>query len=208
MAGGLRIPIDAAALKDLARYVELLPEVATTSARIALNDVSTGEGLTALKQDINEEVNYPAGYLNQKERLYVRSKALNSRLEVIIAGRDRPTSLARFMLNYARGKGARIQVKRGGRVTEFKRAFPIRLRAGATQTNDSFNLGFAIRVKPGEKVLGKHLQAVKLFQDVYLLYGPSVAQVFGQVAEDDTPLIIDMVDAEFGRQFSRLAGKK
>lgn len=208
MAGGLRVPIDAAALKDLQKYLELLPDVAATSARIALNDVATGEGLTALKQDINEEVNYPAGYLNQKERLYVRRKALNSRLEVIIAGRDRPTSLARFMLNFVRGKGVNVQIKRGGRVTDFKRAFPIRLRAGATQTNDSFNLGLAIRVKPGERVKGKHLQAVKLFQDVYLLYGPSVAQVFGQVAEDDTPLVIDMVDTEFTRQFSRLAGKK
>ena len=44
-----------------------------------------------------------------------------------------------------------------------------------------------------------------LSNNVYLLYGPSVDQVFRSVADDKTPKILSDVTAEFLRQFARLS---
>jgi hypothetical protein len=209
MAGGWKITIDAVGLPELAKFLEVMPEVSKTSARIAFNDVGSGEGLALFRDSVNEQVNFPAGYLNPgRERLYLKRRALNERLEIIIAGRDRPTSLARFLMSWSRQSGAKIKVKRSGRVSTIGRAFQVRLRAGATLTNDNFNVGLALRVEPGQGVRGKIAQATaKLAENVYLLYGPSVGQVFDDVATEETPAFVEMVSTEFLRQFNRLAGK-
>lgn len=208
MAGGWRITIEATALPELARFLETMPDVTKTSARIAFNDVGSGEGLKLFRSSIDEQINYPSGYLSPSaNRLYLKRRALNERLEIIIAGRDRPTSLARFLMSWSRQTGAKIKVKRSGRLSVIGRAFPVRLRAGATLTNDNFNVGLALRVDPGQGVRGKIAQATaKLSENVYLLYGPSVGQVFNDVAAEDAPAFIEMVSTEFLRQFNRLAG--
>ena len=66
------------------------------------------------------------------------------------------------------------------------------------------NIGLAVRLKPGE-VLQNSEKAVRLDNNVYLLYGPSVDQVFRSVADDKTPKILSDVTAEFLRQFARLS---
>lgn len=209
MTGGWKVEINATALPDLLKFLERWPDITATSARIAFNDVGSGEGLKLFRNSINEQINYPNGYLNAAtKRLYLKRRALNERLEIVIAGRDRPTSLARFLLNWSRQQGAQVKVKRSGRVSTLGRAFPVRLRAGATLSNDNFNMGLALRVAPGQGVRGKIAQATaKLAENVYLLYGPSVGQAFTSVAVDDTPAFVDMVSVEFLRQFNRLAGK-
>ena len=67
-------------------------------------------------------------------------------------------------------------------------------------------MGLAIRLKPGETLDNKTQAAtVKLGPNVYLLYGPSVEQVFANVAEARVPEITNQVSNQFFRQFARLS---
>ena len=68
------------------------------------------------------------------------------------------------------------------------------------------NIGLAVRLKPGE-VLQNSEKAVRLDNNVYLLYGPSVDQVFRSVADDITPSIQQSVSRQFFRQFTRLSSR-
>lgn len=194
--------INFSAIDNLVDYVEAFPVKARTAARIALNDVADGEGLAMLRRDVEAEVSFPAGYLND-ERLGVTSRARDNSLAVVITGRQRATSLARF----ARGqsvatKGGITVTVKPGNSKPIKRGWLVNLRRGNA---DGGNLGLAIRLKPGEKLQNKHdVQRIKLDDNVYLLYGPSVDQVFRDVAVDDAPAILQQVEREFFRQFFRL----
>lgn len=200
----LRPVISAKALPGLVRYVEAQPERATTAARIALNDVAAGAGMKLLREGIEDEVAFPAGYLD-RDKMYVSQKARNNNLEVVISAAMRPTSLARFVQGDKtpnRRGGVKVRVKRGGSVREMKRAFLVRLRQGNTFDN-GFNLGLAIRLDKGERLINKR-EAIQLDTNLYILYGPSVDQVFRTVAYTATPDILEMTEREFLRQFVRL----
>lgn len=202
MAKGFVLQVVAEGLDTFKRYLKDFPDRAKTAMRIALNDVASGEGLKLLRSEIEDEINYPKGYLNKNDRLFLRRKAHNDRLEAVITGRDRPTSLARFAV--AGKQGLAVQVKQHGGRTVMKRAFFVRLKAGATLSNDSFNMGLALRVSPGQTVQGKYRHGSQLiFPNVYLLYGPSVGQVLPDTASDNSEAIGDMVVDEFYRQFDR-----
>jgi hypothetical protein len=66
------------------------------------------------------------------------------------------------------------------------------------------NTGLAVRLKPGEKIKGS-TGAVQMAENLYLLYGPSVDQVFRGVAEDRSGDLMNMVSSKFLRQFARLS---
>jgi hypothetical protein len=196
------------ALLDLEDYVGAFPEASKEAAKIALNDVAEGEGLAVYRKAINEQIDYPDGYLTT-DRLGVTSKATLSRLAVTITGRQRATSLARFAqgqtVQSTRRKGVRVKVKRGGGGGLMERAWLVRLNRGSSASRDNYNLGLAIRLEPGERLRNKReVRSVQLDQNVYLLYGPSVDQVFRDVALTDTPPVLEKVGDEFFRQFFRL----
>jgi hypothetical protein len=87
------------------------------------------------------------------------------------------------------------------------KAFLVRLRAGQGPVQDgAFNLGLAIRLRKGETISNK-VQMVPFGGGLYLLYGPSVDQVFRGVASENAPLLADAFADEFFRQFVRLAGE-
>lgn len=198
--------IDGRALPGLARYIEEQPQIANTAARIALNDVAAGAGMKLLRQGIEEEVDFPAGYLG-KDKLYVSQKARDANLTVVISAARRPTSLARFVQGDKtpnRRGGVKVRVKRGGAVKTMERAFLVKLRAGKTLEN--FNVGLAIRLKEGERIINKREQsAIQLTHNVYLLYGPSVDQVFSSVAYFSIGEILEMTETEFLRQYVRMS---
>jgi hypothetical protein len=79
----------------------------------------------------------------------------------------------------------------------------MRLRRGKSIEGDSFNIGLAIRLKPGETIRNKR-EMVAFSKGLYLLYGPSVGQVFDDVAIDMEPMLSDRMEDEFVRQFNRL----
>ncbi len=203
----MSVNIIGAVLHDLEAYVERLPVVAQQAARIAINDTITRKGRKLLIQEMEKQTLFPPNYIND-ERLFLRSKATDSNLEAVLIGRQRPTSLARFSSGGAigqRGLPIRIQVARGGVGRTTKRAFLLRLNSGRGVTEDRFNIGLALRVPEGTTLTGRKANNAKqIFPNVYLLYGPSVDQVFRDVAGDKADELGEMVRSEFLRQFDRL----
>lgn len=196
----MSVSVIANALGEVADYFEKLPELATQAAALAINTVSQREALPMIRREMRDQLDFPEGYLESKDRLSVVRKATRNTLSATIRGRDRATSLARFRIGgqnpaNTRGRGVRLQVKRG-QTRVLRKAFLINLRGG--------NTGLAVRLKPGES-LKNSSGAVELANNVYLLYGPSVDQVFQTVSGDVAPNVLDSVTNEFLRQLARLS---
>lgn len=179
-----------------------LPEDILRKARQAINTTARRTRAESARQ-IRQQVNFPARYLSdgQNGRLAVSQYAKGTTLEAKIAGRERPTSLARFARgtpeSSRRQGGVNVGVKPGSSRWMGK-AFLLRLPQGSTLTDTQYNLGLAIRLKPGESVQNKKFM-VRLGGGLYLLYGPSVNQVFREVAEDAAPDAADFLEREFVR---------
>lgn len=152
---------------------------------------------TASARRIREQVNLPAAYLNRTDRLGVTKKATRGDLSAVITGRHRPTSLARFATRGRVGgkPGARVMVK-PGHSTFLERAFFVNLRSGNTDTLG--NLGLAIRLPAGQRP-SKAYKPQPLGRNLWLLYGPSIDQVFDDVATEISPQVADQLEAEFTR---------
>lgn len=197
----MTIFVQADFLSGMSRFFQEVPTVANEAAAGALNTVATRSGLTKIKRDIEAQVSFPPGYLDSPERLSATRLATSSRLEAVITGRDRATSLARFSPGAtpenSRGRRIAVQVKRG-RTVLLKRAFLVSLNNG--------NVGLAVRLKPGE-TMAHSFSAVQLDNNVYLLYGPSVDQILKTLAPAEAPILLDMVSKEFLRQFTWKAFK-
>lgn len=190
--------IVATGLKEMGRFFEELPDIAEQAAVLAINDTVQREGLTLIKRDMRDQIDFPSGYL-EGDRLKPTRFAVRGRLEAVIRGRDRPTSLARFAQGQTptntRGQGVRLRVKRG--TTEvLRKAFLVNLKNG--------NIGLAVRLKDGDKLRNSQA-AVQMAPGLYLLYGPSVDQVLRGVANDRADDILDIVSSKFLRQFGRLS---
>lgn len=196
----MSVSVIADALGDAARYFEQLPDIAPQAAALAINTVSQREALPMVRREMREQLDFPEGYLETNNRLAVVRKASKTTLQATIRGRDRATSLARFRIGgqnpaNTRGRGVRVQLKRG-QTRLLRKAFLINLRGG--------NTGLAVRLKPGES-LQNSSGAVQLADNLYLLYGPSVDQIFKTVSGDVAPNVLDSVANEFFRQLTRLS---
>lgn len=205
----MRTTIVARGLDDLGTFFRTAPEVAENAARMAINSVAGRSGMTAIRDAMFDEIAFPAGYLNT-DRLAVTKRATNKNLEAVITGRKRATSLARFVTGSlgigVKSNGITVRVKKG-RTEVLRRGFLVRLRRGASVSEDNYNIGLAVRVGPGETVMGKKTthQSWLIPGKVALLYGPSVDQVFRSVADEVAPRLGDMMEQEFLRQFARLS---
>lgn len=189
-------------LESLADF-EKLPAEILRSARIAVNDAAT-RGRTRMAKEVLSQIALPASYVAPSAgRLHVSKKASNSDLESIISARSRATSLARFAKGSSKG-GVRVAVRPGATRT-IPGAFLIKLRAGSASTDTKSNLGLAVRTKDGLPPPSAY-KPKKLGNNLWLLYGPSVAQSLiaargdSGIAHDLTPDIQDMLEAEFLRQ--------
>lgn len=190
-------------LSDLESFADLKRDIRLAATR-AINKVARDKRSRAART-IRSEVNFPASYVAPgQKRLYVSKQANRGDLEARITARGRPTSLARFAQNTGKtGKpGVYVQVA-PGKSRYMKRAFLIKLPQGASLTDTQFNLGLAIRLRRGETLQNK-VSARKIASGLYLLYGPSVDQVFRSnsgagVANDMVPEIERDLSAEFLR---------
>jgi hypothetical protein len=206
----MSVSVDLGDVLNLEDFLEATPDVTRRAASMSINSVVGGSGLAQYRRGISEQINVPAGYLND-DRIGVTQKATPTRLEARITGRQRATSLARFATTGSVGSkggvGVRVKAKGGSRF--MKSAFLVRLRAGTALDGDSFNTGLALRLAPGQTVFNKRDvgQMVYLDRNVVLLYGPSIDQVLrNEVAEAETPKVVDMIAIEFFRNFQRLSG--
>lgn len=178
------------------------PEKIVRFATMAINKTVDRARVRSAER-VRQQVDFPANYLRGADaRLYVKKRATGNDLEGVISGRHRPTSLARFVRDNnpaaARKQGGlTIQVK-PGEARFMKGAFLVKLRAGAAKTDTKYNLGVAIRLKPGQRPRNSRA-AVQLDRNLWLLYGPSVNQVFQTVREDVAPETLDYLVAEFMR---------
>ena len=130
-------------------------------------------------QEIIRQVNLPASYVSPREgRLAIIRRATRQRQEAVIRARGRATSLSRFAVGRPGGNrsGITVAVQRG-RSVFLPRAFLVRLRRGSITTDTQFNAGLAIRLPEGQRPQGTS-RAVELAPGLFLLYGPSVAQIF------------------------------
>lgn len=154
---------------------------------------------TASERSIREQVAFPVGYLKPSAgRLKVSETSKPNSLSGAVRGRQSATSLARFALNRPkRGGQVRLRVK-PNRTTVIPGAFLINLRRG-DGSGDGFNRGLAVRLKPGERLRNKR-NARQLGNGLYLLYGPSVDQVFQQVAREEAEPAGQFLEQEFLRQ--------
>ena len=147
--------LEARALAGMQEFLEAMPDIARESAKLAMNDVTGGEGLTMYKKAMRTQIAFPAGYLEDVDRFGQTSYATEARLETVISARQRPTSLARFMTSGSVGQ-AGVTVKVGADSSRrLSKAFPVRLRAGAGLSDESFNLGLAVRIAPGQTIRNK-----------------------------------------------------
>lgn len=128
---------------------------------------------------VRSEINLPARYVSASGKgLYISSFATPTNLEGKITARGRPTSLARYLQGAPRAGRAGVVVEvQPGKARYMRRAFPIKLPQGSSGIETKFNLGLAIRLRPGESLRNK-VSARKVSKGLYLLYGPSVDQVF------------------------------
>jgi L-asparaginase II len=196
-------------LGNFARYVAQLPEITRKAARLAINDVADDARAKIIPDAIEAQVAFPAGYLDGDDKLAVTQRATDTNLEAQITARQRATSLARFAPGAvlgARGQaGVQVTVTPGQPIN-LKRAFLVRLRRGASLAQDNFNVGLAVRLAPGQTLRNRRDQSVaRLADNVYLLYAPSVDQVFSTVAEDISESLATLIGDEFSRQFVRLS---
>lgn len=175
-----------------------LEETANKLRTAAYRAINAGakRGRTLAVREMTDQVNFPAGYFRgEKSRLTVSKRASSASLEAVISGRDRPTSLARFVTSGApRRQGVTVSVARG-KSTTLERAFLMPLRSGMELMN---NMGLAIRLPKGTKPRAAY-RPVKLAEGLWLLYGPSVDQVFKSVRGDIAPDVSTYLETEFLR---------
>jgi len=180
------------------RSFEEIPANITRAAVMAVNKTVDRTRASSARA-MRAQVNFPARYLSGNDsRLAVTQRASRENIAAMITGRFRPTSLARFAKgtpeSTRKAGGVRVEVAPG--FAKFmKRAFLIRLRAGA---EDLSNIGLAIRLKPGESPQNKK-KMVQMQNGLWLLYGPSIDQVFRTVADDEAPGAADFLEQEFSR---------
>lgn len=184
-------------INDL-RFAESISGKLALAAQRAINRTAD-RTRTESDRRIRKEVAFPAQYLAPSSgRLSVVQRASGDNLEAVIRARFRPTSLARFVVgNPGKGQGVRVMVD-PGMARFMRRAFLIRLPQGSGSVETKFNMGLAIRLRPGETLENKRT-ARRMASGLYLLYGPSVDQVFRTVAQDVAPGAAAHLEREFLR---------
>lgn len=183
-------------LEDLGGIDDLKPQIAR-AAYLAINR-TLDHARTLSAREIRKQVNFPASYLEGADsRLKVSQRATASRFEGVITGRQRATSLARFVVGTARKSGVNVRVKPTA-TTHMRRAFLMRLRAGNANLDTTSNLGLAVRTKDGKKPSAAYLPT-PIGKNLWLLYGPSIDQVFRTVREDVSRDTEEFLSNEFNR---------
>ena len=197
-------------LADLRKYFKDLPKVTAKAAALAVNAAvrfGAAEASRQIRETINIKRDKIGNVTSATSALRISKFAKPTDPEAVITARQRPFSLANFATGPVRfGPKAKgpitVSVKRGTRVRMRDSAFFITLKNG--------NLGLAVRVPKGETLDNKRILAKPIGGErkdgskVYVLYGPSVDQLFREVRNDISPEVSNRLVNEFLRQVERL----
>jgi len=219
MSNRYDLQINISGLEEFARRFAEMPDIAMQAGRFALNKTAVAARKMSA-DEILRQINFGASYLSgeDNQRLKVQ-KSVNENLRAEITARKRPTSLARFATDKNTGRrgsnnpvriNVKGRIKTGISVTGADRAttpgFLINLKRGDLESG---NIGLVVRLKEGERIRGTGYQAKPFgkHRNLYLVYGPSVDQVFGEVRLGivKSGRIPTMMASEFSRQFKRLS---
>lgn len=171
--------------------IEKLDPKIVNILRQATNE-TTQEARRRAARSMEKQINFPRGYLTgQAGRLGIAKYATKGDLSAIVRGRDRPTSLARFVQGRPEvgKKGVNVAVDPGKSV-EMPGAFLIKLRNN--------NIGLAVRTKSGKP---PSRGAKQLGKGLWLLYSPSVDQVFDETRGELVPELEQLLRDKFERLF-------
>ncbi len=172
------------------------PNIERNLAR-AVNTITRNARAEAARR-MRKQVNFPAHYLSgENGRLTITKRASETDLSAAITGRHRPTSLATFATSSRskRSAGVTVQVQ-PGLSTRLPGAFFVNLRRG--QSGALGNVGLAIRLPEGQQP-SRAYKPKRLGRNLWLLYGPSIDQVFDDVADEMSPDLAEKLEAEFFR---------
>ena len=199
--------ITAINLESVQKKIEQQGDEGMAVAVQAIND--TAEYAFDLgRESILDQIAFPAGYLDLPGRYLISRKAVLRDPQASIVARDRPTALSRFVTSAPAPlkKGpVRVRVSRKGSGGTLRGAFITPLKGG--------NKGVAIRVKRGEGIRGRDrdIAGLQAFREdehgtTYLLYGPSVNQVFFDVVEDIEPNVSRFLVDRFSELYKKRFG--
>lgn len=206
------IDINLRGIDHLAEYFERQPAIADQAARLAVN-YAIRRAATLSKRGIRDQVDLKASYIgsptDKTAPLRFTRLAKPGDNTAVLAAAPRATSMARFAtVPVTFGKQprkVRVRIKRGKTKT-LDKAFFVRLKRGnAAVTQDNYNLGLAVRLKPGETFTNKRSKGPQRGPGLGILYAPSVQQVFDDVSEDVAEIVVIDLEAEFLRQYRRLS---
>jgi len=186
-------------------FAKGVPGEIKSAASKAINKITRDKRVRAAKL-IRSQVNFPASYVAPGGKgLFVSKKASPGSMQGIISARGRPTSLARFLTSSPRVGTAGVVVEVApGKARFMKRVFPIKLPQGTSDVATKYNLGLAIRLRPGERLTNK-TTARKVSKGLYVLYGPSVDQVFGARDGDGVAkALVPEIERDLSEEFLRL----
>lgn len=160
---------------------------------------------TVSARTVREQVNLPASYVSPSQgRLSVSKKASESDLESRISARNRATSLSRYVKGSPRKgyhKRLSLEIKKG-KTSSIEDLVMVNLTSGDTKNNKG--LAVRSRTMPSKAYRPKRLGNSRL----WLLYGPSVAQVLSHESDDGGvwAKADRQVSVEFKAEFYRLLG--
>ena len=211
------VTINTSGLKGLQKYLQTAPEEASKAMVTSINAAARFAFAESSRQ-MRAEVNFSQEYIGSAEagnRLKITLYATKEAPEARLRADPRPVSLARFAVNrsaFNSRNGIDVEVHKGKR-THLPTGFLIKLAQGNRTIDDtSFNIGLAVRLKPGQtldkRVMVQYRAQIragrtKTDEGLYLLYGPSVDQVFNETREKVTPAVLAFLEREFLRQFLR-----
>ncbi len=206
--------IETRGLDELIGLFARAPEIADDAAKLAVNDAARFARRLASKE-VRKQIAFKPRYLGSEAdgadaNLAVAKYASTADDDAVVRARDPATSLARFATSAVRfgkgGRGIRVRVS-PGRTEKLERAFFVRLKRGTSDISaENYNLGLAVRLKKGERIENKRVMR-PFGAGAYLLYAPSVAQVFDDVALQISDDVSNKLLAEFVRHFDRMTSE-
>lgn len=188
-------------LSETLTDIERVPDRVKRSAQFAVN-YATRRAKAEASRQMREQIAWTASYLDGKLTMTL---ADGSRLEGTVGANFRPTSLARFAKGtkapWTLAKQLHVDAARFTSGNGKMLFVPLRRGLGPI-TEDNMNIGLAIRLSEGDTVKAKYRMR-PFGKGLYLLYGPSSAQVLYTVAEDISPDVAEWLNTEFQRQMNR-----
>lgn len=186
------------ALKSL----DTLPDNILRNAQRAVNSTIRKARSTS-RSAMEDQVNFPRGYLTGKDGRLEQRLARGKELKGYLVGRDRPTSLSRFVQGGLRVQGQGVP-RAAGLTVEVKPGVAKRLPTAFAMKLRNNNIGIAMRLprgkSPTKKGGGVEIRNSGSNSSLWLLYGPSVDQVFVKTRE----MIRDDMEEFMEREFERL----